>query len=103
MNTKIIDIIKKVAAYMYLYILYFGIFSFLGYYLEVAEKPMGTFWVIMATIGCLAIYFLINHRLIKHIIRYRTLIIVETLLISTLIVLFICYAFLWAEYGCIRS
>lgn len=86
-------------AYIYLYIGYFAIFSFFAYNAEAAAKSWGTFPIIMATMDFFTIYIIINHRLIKFIIPHKILFLIEVLLIITLIVLFICYSFLWARYG----
>lgn len=98
MNVSILNIIKKTAAYMYLYIGYICIFYFFAYYLEDSCRPLGTVLVIFLTLIFFLIYTVINHRLIKHVISTGISVLFEMLLALTLIALLICYAFLWEKY-----
>ena len=103
MNIKIFNNIKKICAYIYLYIGYFAIFYFFAYYTEEAATSWGTIPVIMFTLDFFTIYIIINHRLIKSIIPHKILVVYEALLIITLVVLLICYNFLWTRYGYLNT
>lgn len=91
-NNQSIKIFKSVAAYLFLYATFIGIFYDFAYEAWLCAKPIGFMLVLLKACIILLLYILINHLLIRKIVGLKTVVIFETILILVIIVLSHCYA-----------
>ena len=86
---------KKITSYAFLYLAYLGIFYDFAYNAWICVKPISLMLVIFRTFAFWILYVLINHLLIKRILKTKVLLIFESILFLTLLSLFNCYGYLW--------
>ena len=91
-NSQSIKIFKSVAAYLFLYATFIGIFYHFAYDEWLCAKQIGLMLVLIEACFFLLLYALINHLLIRKIVGLTTVMIFETILILVIIVLSHCYA-----------
>lgn len=91
-NSQSIKIFKSVAAYLFLYATFIGIFYHFAYDSWLCAKPIGLMLVLIEACFFLLLYALINHLLIRKIVGLKAVVIFETILILVIIVLSHCYA-----------
>lgn len=87
--------IKKIVSYAFLYISFMGIFYDFAYNAWICVKPIGLMLIILRTFAFWLLYILINHLVIKRIVKVNILLIFESVLFLTLFNLFNCYSYLW--------
>ena len=90
---------KKIGAYIYLYISFILIYTFFAYFIEAADKPWGTALVAFFTAILFIMYALLNRRVISGIVKRKALLQIEIILLITILTQFVCYCFLWARFG----
>ncbi len=88
-------IFKKIFSYIFLYVAFLCIFYDFAYNAWVCVKPIGLMLVILRTFAFWLLYILINHLVIKRILKVKILLIFESVLFLTLLNLFNCYSYLW--------
>lgn len=88
-------IFKRLVSYVFLYGAFLSIFYDFAYNAWVCVKPLSLMLVILRTLAFWLIYLLINHLLIRRILKTDVLLIFETLLFLTMFALFNCYSYLW--------
>lgn len=91
-NSQSIKIFKSVAAYLFLYATFIGIFYHFAYDAWLCAKPIGLMLVLIEACFIILLYALINHIIIRKIVGLKTVVIFETILILAIIVLSHCYA-----------
>lgn len=96
-------IIKRIGAYLFLYVTFMGIFYDFAYDAWVCPKPIGLLVVLLKSLGFLLLYALVNHILIKKILGLKTVVIFETILLVLFFVLIYCYAALENRFHGIYS
>lgn len=89
---KLIEIVKKVVAYFFLYGIFLWIFYDFAYNAWICAKPIGLMLVFLRAFVFLLLYSLVNHIIIKKIVGIKTIMIYETLLFLVMVVLNLCYA-----------
>ena len=82
---------KKIGAYIYLYISFILIYTFFDYW--------GTALVAFFTAILFIMYALLNRRVIGGIVKRKALLQIEIILLITILTQFVCYCFLWARFG----
>lgn len=102
-NAKGIMIIKRIGAYLFLYVTFMGIFYDFAYDAWVCPKPIGLLVVLLKSLGFLLLYALVNHILIKKVLGLKTVVIFETILFVLFFVLINCYAALANRFHGIYS
>lgn len=80
-----IQIILYFISYMYLYIGYIYIVLFVEYNIGDASRPIGYFLMLSYVILYYLIYILVNHIVVRRIVKHKTLFIFETLLFLSLV------------------
>ena len=88
-------IVKKTAAYLYLYGAFLAIFCYWAYKAQLADRPLSYFFLFFISLFLWIIYVLVNHLLIKRILGTKTVVIFESILFLTLFALERCYDVIW--------
>lgn len=88
-------VLKKIAAYIFLYVAFLAMFYDFAYNAWVCVKPLSLMVVILRTLFFWFTYVLINHLLIKRILKTNVILIFESLLFLNIVNLFNCYSYLW--------
>ncbi|MDE6794135.1 MAG: hypothetical protein K2J63_02390 [Muribaculaceae bacterium] len=83
-----LSILKKTVVYIYLYGSFIALSAYCACNIGIAVKPLGWFFVTMVLLGLYFLYVLLNHILIRYWISHKILLIFETLLLATLIILY---------------
>lgn len=91
-NNQSIKISKSIAAYLFLYATFIGIFYNFAYDAWLCAKPIGFMLVILEACFFFLLYALMNHIIIRKIVGLKTVVIFETILILVIFVLAHCYA-----------
>ena len=91
-NNQSIKIFKRVAAFLFIYAAFIGIFYDFAYNAWICAKPIGLMLVLLKACFIILLYAFINHIIIRKIVGLKTVVIFETILILVIIVLSHCYA-----------
>jgi uncharacterized membrane protein len=73
-----------IRAYIYLCVMYACIYSFWGYYVWVADKPLGYFFCIFITLGIFVFFIWSNHLFVRHWMGHKAMLLLEFLLLLSL-------------------
>ncbi len=84
-----LSILKKTVAYLYLYGIFIALTTYCAANIATAVKPLGWFFVTMLLLGLYLLYLLINHLVLRYWISHKILLIFESLLLATLIILYL--------------
>ena len=82
---SILDNKIKIIANFYLFASFTAITVFYSYDLRLTPFPLGYIFLIIFTVFCYIIFVTINHLLLRKIISHKSLLIVESVLVLTLI------------------
>lgn len=86
---------KEIGSYLFLYLAFIGIFYDFAYNAWIAVRPISLMIVIFRFIILFILYFIINHILIRRILKKNILYIFESTLFLTIFTLLTCYGELW--------
>lgn len=92
-KTRILSIVKTVAAYLYLYIAFMAIVYYRTYIIWIAVKPISFILEIFTSLGYVILYGIVNHLLMKKIVGLKVVVIFETILFILIFVLAHCNAY----------
>lgn len=92
------SILKSTGCYLFLYFAYTVILYYFSYCAWFFIRRIGFTIIPMTMIVLFLSYILINHLLIKKVVGLRIIIIFESMLFITLILLAICYAYIEYKY-----
>ena len=90
-TTRLIKILKRTGAYLFLYVGFIYIFYDYAYDAWLCPKPIGLMLVLLKSLVLILLYSLVNHLLIKKTIGLKTIVVFESILLVTLCVLSLCY------------
>ncbi len=91
-TTRLIKILKRTGAYLFLYVGFIYIFYYYAYRAWLYAKPIGLMMALLRSLGLLLLYSLVNHLLIKKTVGLKTVVIFESILLVIFYVLMTCYA-----------
>lgn len=93
-----------IRAYIYLCVMYACIYSFWGYCVWVANKPLGYFFCMLITLGIFVFFIWSNHLFVRHWMGHKAMLLLEFLLLLSLFMINECDMY-WENriiegYGC---
>ncbi len=92
-KVKLIKILKKTAAYLFLYGAFLGIFYYYSHSVwdSSIALPLGLFFLILVTLVFVILYALINHILIRRIVGLKLVVNFEIILIFIIYFQTLCF------------
>lgn len=98
LNANVKNKIPTIGAYVYLYIMHILMIYYYSYHIRITNWPLGVLHLSACTLGYYMLYLIINHLFIKKHIPKRTLIIIESLLLITLLTIYESSETLWSRF-----